>query len=126
MAATTLTFNDAVDEAKRHLQSRRSRLAERASMALNNSVSIRNIARRNAISTSVQLDNLAMKIKQAFPSVSLITIRLLFSQSDAEDWKFMMKLQSIIYSANDLFIYLFFLRGYDLVFTGFLVCFIRM
>lgn len=107
MAATTLTFNDAVDEAKRHLQSRRSRLAERASMALNNSVSIRNIARRNAISTSVQLDNLAMKIKQAFPSVSLITIRLLFSQSDAEDWKFMMKLQSIIYSANDLFIYLF-------------------
>uniref|UniRef100_A0A0N5ABZ0 CUE domain-containing protein n=1 Tax=Syphacia muris TaxID=451379 RepID=A0A0N5ABZ0_9BILA len=74
IAATSLTFNDAVDEAKRHLQNRR-RLAERATLALNNTVSSRSFLNRNAKPSSAHLDNIAMRIKQAFPSLSLMAIR---------------------------------------------------
>ncbi|VDM43233.1 unnamed protein product [Toxocara canis] len=73
--ATPYTSHDAVDEAKRHLSEVRQRSARRAIPTLGTPSGSQSFSRRRAHVSAAQLDSLAMTIKQAFPAISLITIR---------------------------------------------------
>lgn len=75
LVTTSLTSQDAVEEAKRHLQDRLQRSAERASLTLSSPAAARSFPKRRAKASAVQLDDLTMQIKQVFPAVPLLAIR---------------------------------------------------
>ncbi|MCP9258180.1 hypothetical protein DINM_002691 [Dirofilaria immitis] len=72
IAATPFTSQDAVEEAKRHLEERRRSFLN---IRLNNDSLRKNRSWRSVKSIAEYLDALAMKIKQAFPAVPLVAIR---------------------------------------------------
>uniref|UniRef100_A0A915Q3B4 CUE domain-containing protein n=1 Tax=Setaria digitata TaxID=48799 RepID=A0A915Q3B4_9BILA len=72
IAATSFTSQDAVEEAKRHLEGRRQSFLD---IRLNSDSPRKSRSWQNVRSLSEHLDALAMKIKQAFPAVPLVAIR---------------------------------------------------
>ncbi|KAK6102519.1 putative integral membrane protein [Brugia pahangi] len=72
IAATSFTSQDAVEEAKRHLEGRQRSFLN---IRLNNDSLRKNRSWQSVKSITEYLDSLTMKIKQAFPAVPLLAIR---------------------------------------------------
>ncbi|EFO20666.1 hypothetical protein LOAG_07822 [Loa loa] len=72
IAATSFTSQDAVEEAKRHLEGRRRSFLN---IRLNSNYPRKNRSWQSVKSITEYLDSLTMKIKQAFPAVPLVAIR---------------------------------------------------